>query len=471
MIRWRAASATAKVPAMADDDDPAPGLAPVDSLVVDVVTDDVSDTYVSKTLFAVSEFANVILAGAKILSGEALLCANLGLGLRLVSKAGEIEHTLLFDTGPEGTIFLRNCAEPRHSPGRGRMHRGQSRTLGSHGGASRHDRCDRARGRPGCGPCQSGNVQRTRHQARERNRGARRQGPAPGCDGGTRSQGGQSARRPAAARSPLLLQRRNSTADTVRERPHRPSEPHRSERSMATGPTVDGRAHAGRARARFGTDRLQRLLACRHRQRMHRCETTFSGHSDPLRDGWASPRRRDGADHPTDGGWTAAVRNRAHHHGPLHRLASPACSGQRIRRRGQSIGSRHALHVCGRPPARRGRRDNGCLRRARRASAAAGYDRDRLPRKRKNDAGESHSGEPARPAYRRHRQRPERCEHRQRTDHFHRRRLGGVEQWVHLLLAQQQSDRRGVSDAGPPASARLTWWSRRPALPIRCRSR
>jgi 7,8-dihydropterin-6-yl-methyl-4-(beta-D-ribofuranosyl)aminobenzene 5'-phosphate synthase len=94
---------------MADDDDPAPGLAPVDSLVVDVVTDDVSDTYVSKTLFAVSEFSNVILAGAKILSGEALLCANLGLGLRLVSKAGEIEHTLLFDTGPEGTIFLRNC--------------------------------------------------------------------------------------------------------------------------------------------------------------------------------------------------------------------------------------------------------------------------------------------------------------------------------------------------------------------------
>jgi len=92
------------------DEDPAPHLAPVDSLVVDVVTDDVSDTYVSKTLFAVSEFANVILAGAKVLSGEALLCANLGLGLRLVSKAGATQHTMLFDTGPEGAIFLRNCA-------------------------------------------------------------------------------------------------------------------------------------------------------------------------------------------------------------------------------------------------------------------------------------------------------------------------------------------------------------------------
>lgn len=31
----------------------------VDSLIVDVITDDVSDTYVTKTLFSVSEFADV----------------------------------------------------------------------------------------------------------------------------------------------------------------------------------------------------------------------------------------------------------------------------------------------------------------------------------------------------------------------------------------------------------------------------
>ena len=47
-----------------------PALKPVDSLVVDVITDDVSDAYVSKTLFAVSEFTNVVLAGAKVISGE-----------------------------------------------------------------------------------------------------------------------------------------------------------------------------------------------------------------------------------------------------------------------------------------------------------------------------------------------------------------------------------------------------------------
>jgi 7,8-dihydropterin-6-yl-methyl-4-(beta-D-ribofuranosyl)aminobenzene 5'-phosphate synthase len=88
----------------------APALKPIESLTVEVITDDVSDTYVSKTLFAVSEFSNVVLAGAKVISGEALLCANLGFGLRLVSQAENVQHIMLFDTGPEGAIFIRNCA-------------------------------------------------------------------------------------------------------------------------------------------------------------------------------------------------------------------------------------------------------------------------------------------------------------------------------------------------------------------------
>ena len=51
----------------------------------------------------------MVRAGARVISGEALLCANLGFGLRLVSILGGKRHTLLFDTGPEGAIFLRNC--------------------------------------------------------------------------------------------------------------------------------------------------------------------------------------------------------------------------------------------------------------------------------------------------------------------------------------------------------------------------
>jgi 7,8-dihydropterin-6-yl-methyl-4-(beta-D-ribofuranosyl)aminobenzene 5'-phosphate synthase len=85
-------------------------LVALDRLTVDVLTDDVSDNYVSKTLFAVSEFANVVRAGATRLAGETLLCANLGFGCRLTSEAEGARHRMLFDTGPEGSVFLRNCA-------------------------------------------------------------------------------------------------------------------------------------------------------------------------------------------------------------------------------------------------------------------------------------------------------------------------------------------------------------------------
>lgn len=84
-------------------------LQPVDSLTIDVITDDVSDAYISKTIFAVSEFANIVKGGAKEISGETLLLANLGLGLRLTVEYGGRRRRMLFDTGPEGAVFLRNC--------------------------------------------------------------------------------------------------------------------------------------------------------------------------------------------------------------------------------------------------------------------------------------------------------------------------------------------------------------------------
>ncbi|MGQ3297431.1 MBL fold metallo-hydrolase [Reyranella sp.] len=84
-------------------------LAAVDSLTVDVITDNMSDTYASKPAFATSEMANILKAGAKEISGETLLVANLGYGLRLRTRIGASQHTLLFDTGTEGTAFIRNC--------------------------------------------------------------------------------------------------------------------------------------------------------------------------------------------------------------------------------------------------------------------------------------------------------------------------------------------------------------------------
>ena len=48
----------------------ADSLVALDSLDVAVVTDDVSDNYVSKTPFAVSEFSNVVKGGASVISGD-----------------------------------------------------------------------------------------------------------------------------------------------------------------------------------------------------------------------------------------------------------------------------------------------------------------------------------------------------------------------------------------------------------------
>ncbi len=87
----------------------ADALIPLDALTVAVLSDNVSDTYVTKTPFAESEMANVVGAGAGVISGHNLLVANLGYGLRLHSVAGSVEHTLLFDTGTEGAAFIRNC--------------------------------------------------------------------------------------------------------------------------------------------------------------------------------------------------------------------------------------------------------------------------------------------------------------------------------------------------------------------------
>jgi 7,8-dihydropterin-6-yl-methyl-4-(beta-D-ribofuranosyl)aminobenzene 5'-phosphate synthase len=101
--------ATEEVPAA----DPPPSviqrLVAVDSLVIDVLSDDVSDTYVSKTPFATSELPNVVAAGGTVVSGETMCIANLGYGLRLRTRSAGVEHVLLFDVGTEGHAFLHNC--------------------------------------------------------------------------------------------------------------------------------------------------------------------------------------------------------------------------------------------------------------------------------------------------------------------------------------------------------------------------
>ena len=87
-----------------------PELRTVDGLVVDVALDNQTDSYSSKPAHVSPEFNNVVAAGAKELSGTTLCCAQLGLALVLtVTVDGGRRHKLLFDAGPEGALFLRNC--------------------------------------------------------------------------------------------------------------------------------------------------------------------------------------------------------------------------------------------------------------------------------------------------------------------------------------------------------------------------
>ncbi len=84
-------------------------LRPVDKLVVDIALDNLSDSYSSKPPHVSPEFNNVMAAGARELSGPTLCCAQLGLALVLTAHVGPRQHTILFDAGPEGVLFVRNC--------------------------------------------------------------------------------------------------------------------------------------------------------------------------------------------------------------------------------------------------------------------------------------------------------------------------------------------------------------------------
>jgi len=79
-----------------------PHLRPIDRLQVDVLIDNLSDSYSSKPSHVSPEFNNVVAAGAREISGATLCCAQLGLSLMLTAQVGSKRHKLLFDAGPEG---------------------------------------------------------------------------------------------------------------------------------------------------------------------------------------------------------------------------------------------------------------------------------------------------------------------------------------------------------------------------------
>ena len=300
---------------MTDVGSPGPALKPIDSFEVDVVTDNVSDTYVSKTLFAVSEFAKVVITGAKVISAEALLCANLGLGLRLISRSGEIRHTLLFDTGPERAIFLRNGANLG-------IHLGDVECIaGSHGHwdhmAALPDAIDAIVKEGGEVTVHVNPGMFNERVIRLANGTIVPVANVP-LPADMEASGAKVVNRPEAR---LLLDGHfYYSGEIPRLTPFEKGRTDHLCRTsgnglLATRSLAHGPAHAGGACPRPGIDRFQRVLACPDRQRMYRGAASLSGYSNLLRDGRVPSRRRDGADHSPDGRRTAAVRNQTYHRG------------------------------------------------------------------------------------------------------------------------------------------------------------
>lgn len=82
----------------------------VDRLDVLVIVDNLTDSLSTNPEHVVPEWIGLSKVGRlPRLSGRATCCAHHGLSLLLTAHVGNSSHTLLFDAGPEGALFLRNA--------------------------------------------------------------------------------------------------------------------------------------------------------------------------------------------------------------------------------------------------------------------------------------------------------------------------------------------------------------------------
>jgi len=86
-----------------------PALHRVDGLEVLVLLDNATDNLSSIPDGVEHEREFLQLRGMTTLAGECLCCAAWGLSLLLTLRRGRETHTLLFDAGPDGSVFERNA--------------------------------------------------------------------------------------------------------------------------------------------------------------------------------------------------------------------------------------------------------------------------------------------------------------------------------------------------------------------------
>src|SRR4029434_10765125 len=83
-------------------------LAIADRVEVLVLVDNVTDSLSNAPEFVENEFRRFWRRGGRILSGQCLCCAAHGLSCAITAWRGDNAKTLLFDTGPDATVFESN---------------------------------------------------------------------------------------------------------------------------------------------------------------------------------------------------------------------------------------------------------------------------------------------------------------------------------------------------------------------------
>lgn len=83
-------------------------LALADQIEVLVLVDNTTDSLSTAPEFVEGEFRRFWRRGGQVLSGQCLCCAAHGLSCAITARRADTARTLLFDTGPDASVFERN---------------------------------------------------------------------------------------------------------------------------------------------------------------------------------------------------------------------------------------------------------------------------------------------------------------------------------------------------------------------------
>ena len=83
-------------------------LAPADRAEILILVDNVTDNLSSVPAYVETEMPRLWKRGLKLWSGRCMCCAAHGLACAVTVWRGDTTHTLLFDTGPDDSVFGRN---------------------------------------------------------------------------------------------------------------------------------------------------------------------------------------------------------------------------------------------------------------------------------------------------------------------------------------------------------------------------